>query len=87
MVDVQCANALDVLVENDELLEVVVLDEIDLVRQTVNTIDDDEVVVLLLYDTHLDDLWTIVSLDELDENDYIDTDDEVGDDDVDDDAT
>lgn len=53
--DVQCVNALDVLVENDELLEVAALDEIDLVRQIVNTIDDDEVVVLLLYDTPLDD--------------------------------
>ena len=75
------------LVENDEPLEVVVLDEIDLVRQTVNIFDDDEVVVLRLYDTHFDDLWTIVTLDELDENDYIDTDDEVEGDDVDDDAT
>lgn len=52
----QCVNALDVLVENDEPLEVVVLDEIDLVRQTVNIFDDDEVVVLRLYDTHFDDL-------------------------------
>jgi len=52
---VQCVNALDVLVELDELLEVVALDEVDLVRQTVNIIDDDEVVVLLMYDTHLDD--------------------------------
>ena len=74
--DLICVDSLDVLVELDEHLEVDVLGVYDIL-QTVNILVLDEEVVLHLYDINIDDYKPIPTLDEVDENDYIDIDDEV----------
>lgn len=75
--DVICVDALDVLVELDEHLEVDVLDDNDIL-QIVNILVLDEEGVLHPYDINIDDYKPMSTLDELDENDCIDIDDEVG---------